>query len=243
MQETILPKHDPESCERVPCGRCRPQGKPQVPPVGQNPQNAAAPPPAPDAVVRSIGLPRHPGIPAIVEADQNRAQWMVTDGDRLLEYASLLASQGYANSTLGDGGSRGTDSTSSTERTALRDHPGRWVGVDAELASRLRDYHLAGAALDALHADVLHHAADLDPVPAGTGECLACGRFCRPSKDKPGNRLRSGLCPTHHRAWCRAGRPDRGLWIRQRRTELTDEHGVLHTPEPDHDIDLSRETA
>lgn len=238
---TFLLKHDPDLCERAVCGRCRPQGKPQAPDIGRNPHDAAAAPPPPDAVVRSIGLPRHPGVTVIVEIGQTHLQRLVSDGDRAVEYASLLASRGYANSTLGDGGSRATDGTSSTERTALRDFRDRWVDVDVLLATRLRDFHRAGLALDALVADVLHHAADLDHVPAGTGECVCCSRFCRPSKDKPGNRIQAWFCPTCYRAWARAGRPERSGWIRQRQKDLTDDHGVLHTPEPDHDLDLSRE--
>lgn len=232
--------HNPDLCTRVPCGRCKPPSLSQAPPVPPNPHLVQDPSPGPDAVVRSIGLPRHPAVDVVQEAARGTADGL---SDRVLVMAHLLASRGFANSTLGDGGSRATDSTSSTERTALRDHPDRWVDVDVKLAARIGEWHRAGVALRALVADITHHAADLDPVPAGTGECLACGRFVRPSKDKPGNRLRSGLCPTHHRAWCRAGRPDRGEWISGVRKSLTDEHGVLHSPEPDHDLDLSRETA
>jgi hypothetical protein len=157
--------------------------------------------------------------------------------------AALLAARGWGTSTLGDDGSRSTEGTSTTERAALSDFRDPWQAVDVRLATLLAALTDTARDLDRLVAVILLHAEDLDPVPAGTGECQACGRFCRPDKTRPGNRLRSGLCPTDYQAWVRAGRPDRNTWVRTKRHDLTDENGVLHTPEPDHDIDLSSELA
>jgi hypothetical protein len=91
-------------------------------------------------------------------------------------------------------------------------------------------------------ANVLHHATDIDPVPVGTGECQACGRFCRPTDKRPGFRLRSGLCPSCFNAWGNAGKPERSDWVRERRRRLTDDQGKLH-PEDDSHIDMSSEHA
>lgn len=195
--------------------------------------------------IAAIGLARHPA-PAVIEAQMNKTSDRVRrDGARAIELARNLASTGYPSSTLGDGGSRGSDDTSSTERAAgvLNQRPmvNRWADADRRLAAAFAVAHKANQQLEHEIANIVAHAADLDPVPVGTGECQACGRFCRPDKDRPGNRLRSGLCPTDYRAWLRAGQPQRNEWVRTRRTDFTDENGVLHTPEPDHDIDLTRE--
>lgn len=219
------------------------------PPKGKEPvvRPAGADRPS-DQVVASIGLPHHAPLRDIIENLRASADEVSAHGARAIALARELAAVGYAASTLGDGGSRGTDDTSSTERAAglggpldAKPRPNRWRGVDARLARAYTTADRAAKDLKTLVADIVQHAEDLDPIPVGTGECQACGRFCRPDKDRPGNRLRSGLCPTDYRAYLRAGQPDRGYWIHQRRGDLTDENDVLHTPEPDHDIDLSSE--
>lgn len=42
----IRPPHNPETCTRVPCGRCKPSGPSQAPGIVPNPHNAAPPAPA-----------------------------------------------------------------------------------------------------------------------------------------------------------------------------------------------------
>lgn len=203
-------------------------------------------PAPPGPVVASMGLPWHPAPKAIADDLRAAADRVSDQCAKALSLARELAANGYPGSTLGDGGSRGTDSTSSTERAAglggrPEDKPrqNEWAGVDRKLAAALAAASRASKNLDALIQNICHHAPDLDRVPVGTGECQACGRFCRPDAKHAGNRLRSGLCPTDYRAYLRAGQPERSAWIHQRRGDLTDDDGVLHTPEPDHDIDLS----
>lgn len=197
-----------------------------------------------DRTIAAMGLPRHPGTHSCAKSARDAAGRVDADGLRAIDMASALAARGYSASTLGDGGSRGTDDTSSTERHAsATGEATRWFGVDVRLAQALQDWHRASVAVSGLVDELLRHAMDVDPVPSGTGECMGCGRFCRPDRDKPGNRLRSGLCPTDYRAWLRAGQPPRAQWVTERRRSFTDETGVLHTPEPDHDLDLSRREA
>lgn len=226
----------------------QPKGDPMLPP---NVDHKVAPTSTVvlERVVASIGLPWHPPLRDIIDGMRDAADEVHANGAAAVALARELAAKGYPSSTLGDGGSRGTDPTSSTERAAglggdpKKAHkPSRWVGVDVRLAAAYATAAKATKDLDNLIADIVQHAEDLDYVPVGTGECQACGRFCRPDKAKPGNRLRSGLCPTDYRAWLRANQPVRTEWVRQRRLSFTDpDTEVLHTPEPDHDIDLSSE--
>jgi hypothetical protein len=194
-----------------------------------------------DRTIASAGLPKHPEPYAIAKALRDAATRLEESGLDAIDMVSILAARGYSASTLGDGGSRGSDSTSSTERHATQDGGSRWFNADREYAQLLRTVWLDAQAVISTIDEILRHAQDIDPTPAGTGSCMACDRFCRPDKDKPGNRLVSGLCPTDYRAWARAGRPLRIQWIAERRRSFTDEQGTLHTPEPDHDLDLSRE--
>ena len=194
-----------------------------------------------DTTVAAIGLPRHPPPKAITESTRDVSDTLRTHGGRAVELSHVLAARGYAASTLGDGGSRGTDGTSSTERAATKDFHDRWKNADRALAQALAEFDRWAKHANHLILDLIHHAQDLDPIPAGTGECQACGRFCRPDATRPGNRLRSGFCPTDYRAMLRSSTTDRGGWIRARRGDLTDDQGILHTPEPDHDIDLTTE--
>jgi hypothetical protein len=195
-----------------------------------------------DTTIASIGLPRHATPHALAAAAERVADRLRNHGDAAIAMASVLAARGFAASTLGDGGSRSTDATSSTERAGTRDFRDPWDSIDRSLATALSNLDRAATEADRLLADILSHAEDLDPVPVGTGECQACGRFVRPDRTRPGNRLRAGLCPSDYQAWWRAGRPDRSTWVRTKRAELTDDQGVLHTPEPNHEIDLSRES-
>lgn len=136
-------------------------------------------------------------------------------GDRTVDFARLLAARGWPSSTGGGGahtpggsGTSGTSGTSSrTERAALNPHP--WVGVDERYADQLQLLRSAGLAVQATITSVLAHASGDDPEPAGTGHCRRCERFCRPTPDRPQDRIRSGYCPACYRRWLRQGKPDR----------------------------------
>jgi hypothetical protein len=233
--------HDVTTCTRETCRRCSPQGRSSAPEIPHNPHEAQAPIGPPDGAVRSIGLASHPSPGNLAEDLRATAQSLYEQGTRAVDMIAVLAARGWAASTLGDGGSRGTDATSSPEREALVDFHNPWVGADVSFAQDLHDLAKLHTKVNNKIAAALRHAQDLDPVPVGTGECQACGRFCRPNKTHPGNRLRAGLCPTDYRAMHRANPDSRTDWVRTRRNALTDPNGVLHTPEPDHDIDLTSE--
>lgn len=129
----------------------------------------------------------------------------------------------------GDGGARSSDSTSSTERTAVA----RLEGHD-----RPDDVHRAARAL-LLHLDkaVEHAQAAVSQVALGEHlashdgrhsnpptDCLACGRTVNCTTDDP---IRSGFCNACDTAWRRwkrdeetAGRtPDRSRFARIRKAE------------------------
>lgn len=184
----------------------------------------------------AIELPTHPD-PVALAADLERlAKNLRTYGTRRLDLARQLAAVGYPSSTLGSGGGRSSDSTSTTERAAGidhdRPHPNRWAQVDVVYATRLADLARSARAFDQVDALVAQHASDVDPIPAGSGECLACDRVVRHDPVcRPDWRLRSGLCPTDRKAWQRAGSPHPiGDWVRKRRAELTDSKGKLRPP-------------
>lgn len=195
-----------------------------------------------DRAIARQQLPRHAEPKALAALLHRLASSLEQDGTRAEELVGLLSARGWSASTLGDGGARSTDDTSSTERAAdAKGAMARWAGADVNYHGLLRALETAAHRFDHVHTDVLAHAGDEDPVPAGTGECEACGRFCRPTKDRPGFRLRAGLCPSCDNAYRNDGRPyPRGDWVRARRARLTDDRGVVH-PEDDSDIDMSIE--
>lgn len=256
FETDIRPPHDPESCTRAGCGRCRPKGKANVPPIpttGENggigPHDVETPPPPPDRAVASIGRVKHSPPSKLAEIARDFARLMDDQGLDIFDRLHHLSDDGYPGATLGDGGSRGTDSPSQPERFVLR-NPGPWHGKDREFHADLRRLEDLLVDVKATMLNVLRHASTDDPTPAGTGECRACARYCKPSEGKAGNRLRSGMCPTCYRAWKRysdgGGELIRVEWIAQRLASFTEryEDGTvkqIHTPEPDHDIDLSTE--
>lgn len=243
--ERLRPAHDPATCERGNCGRCRPAKATTAPPVGPNPHDASAPPPKPDPTVRSIGLPAHPDPNTIASALEEAAKAIRSHMLKAVDMASVLAAKGYSARTLGDGGSRGTDTTSSTERIASRPS-NRWDAVDYAYASLLRAVWMDALSTSAQTDELLRHASDVDPVPAGQGECRACVRFVKRNPNRSSDRIVSGLCQTCYRSWRRyvtAGGPMQwSEWVAQRREGFTerDPHGNvvrIHTPEPDHDLE------
>lgn len=137
--------------------------------------------------------------------------------------AERLGARGYPANTAG--GIRGSDNTSSTERAAgvLSDTtqlaPPPFAGIDEQLHKLLRLLTRTGVNVVSTSIRVMSHGTDDDPVPAGTGSCNCCEKFCRPTPDKPNNRIVSGYCPTCYKQWDRQGKPDRMLFERNRRAE------------------------
>lgn len=251
VQEARRTPHDRDTCTRENCGRCHPPapGPAKAPTIKPNPHDADTPPAPPDRTVRSIGLARHGTPHEIAKRLRELARALDDEGTDAIDDVSTLADRAYPHATLGDGGSRGTDSTSVQERTVIAS-PERWAGADARYARDLAVIEKLAIDLKGQTHDIRHHAQLIDPTPVGTGECKGCARTVRPNEDKPGNRLRSGLCPSCYRAWNRyrsgGGTDIRSEWATKRRESYSerDAHGILvriHTPEPDHDIDLSTE--
>lgn len=243
----IRPKHDPAKCTRQPCGSCRPQES-KAPPVKENPHDADVPRANPDPVVARIGLPAHPDPATIATALEAAAKALRSRAFKALDMASVLAAKGYSARTIGDGGSRGTDTTSSTERLASQ--PDRWDAVDHAYAALLRGGWMTALRMQSVTDELVRHASDDDPTPIGQGECRACARFVKRIADRPSYRLRSGLCPSCFGAWCtyRAKGGPEGTagvqvwseWVAQRREGFTERDPMgrvvkIHTPEPDED--------
>lgn len=199
-----------------------------------------------DQSIAKIGLARHPAPGDIAAVLEDAASTIRKHGLQSISLAQVLAARGWGTSTIGDGRSGG-DGTSSTERAAdPSPYSVRWIGADEHYADLLRRLWLLGAAVDARTKEIVRHADDVDPTPPGTGECKACARACRPTKDRPRNRLVKGLCPTCYKAWQRY-RDGGGLmlwseWSSKRREGFSERDAAgtlvaIHTPEPDHDAE------
>lgn len=237
--------HDPMSCTREPCGLCGKKRVSQAPPIGSNPHDEQGPTPEPTPVVRSIGLPSHPDPFTIAASLEAAAKVLRSDALGAINMASVLASKGYSAKTLGDGGSRGTDSTSSTERLASLPRD-RWEAADYAYASLLRTVWLDSLATRAQTNELIRHASDVDPTPAGQGECRGCARFVKRDPNRSSDRLVSGLCQTCYRAWRRYATGGGLLlwsdWVAQRREGYTERDGQgnvvqIHTPDRDADLE------
>lgn len=175
-------------------------------------------------VLTHIDLPPHPDPDDLAHQLETLARTLRAHGNRRLDLARALAATGYPSNTLGTG-ARSSDPTSTTEREALTDRPNRFAHIDQVYAHRLTDLARACRELSQVDALVAQHAADIDPIPAGSGECQACGKVVRHNPLKRDNdRLRAGLCRSDYDRWDRhrkanptAHQPD---WIRFRRREL-----------------------
>jgi len=123
--------------------------------------------------------------------------------------AHTYAAQGYPSHTLGDGGSRGSDTTSSTERAALATPIFAALGSNFEIALGALGIQLA--IVENLTATVMAHASDDDPIPAGQGPCVVstCDHVCNPRKNQDDVR-RKGLCPACHQSMLRYLRRNTG---------------------------------
>lgn len=243
------PVHNPQTCTRTPCRRCIPH-EPSAPPINPAQHDHQGPTDPPDRTVASMGLPRHGTPTQIARQLRDAARVIEQSGLDAIDLVSKLAARGYP--TGGAGGSRSSDRTSAPERLTIveLEHKGHWTDADRRYATDLRTLERLALDVKATTHEIIRHADDIDPTPAGSGECRACARTCRPSEDRPGNRLRSGFCPTCYRAWLRyrdqGGSMIRTDWAAQRRESYSertpDGHLIkVHTPEPDHDIDLTSE--
>jgi hypothetical protein len=155
---------------------------------------------------------RHPQPPVLARNLRQLADQLDDTGPRAIRMAHLLAARGWPHSTTGTDGSRNSDQTSSTERSALQ--PGPFNDIDNRLTRQLHLLDSAARLTFATLNTILTCAVDDDPVPAGTGTCLRCDKLVRPDNKRPHNRIRSGLCPACWKRWIRAGRPDRSIFIR-----------------------------
>lgn len=198
IEVDIRPPHDPETCGRNPCGKCQPHPS-TAPPVSANPHDAEVPRTNPDPVVAKVGLPAHPDPATIASALEAAAKAIRSRAFKAIDMATVLAAKGYSARTIGDGGSRGSDTTSSTERLAAR--PDRWDSADHAYAALLRGGWQTALRMQEVTDELVRHASDDDPTPIGQGECRACARFVKRTKDRPSYRLRSGLCPSCFNAW------------------------------------------
>lgn len=154
----------------------------------------------------------HRPKPAIISDQLERtAKLLRTNGERARILANILASRGYPAATLGSG-TRGSDTTSSTERAVL--DPETWAGIDDQLARTERLLWATALMVQGMTERILACAPDDDPIPAGTGPCTiaTCEHFCNPRK-KPSDRLRRGFCPSHYNRWILLGRPSRSEFI------------------------------
>lgn len=239
--ELAAAHHDPATCTRKPCSRCAKPKTAQPPaPPGHNHQG---PTPSPDPVVRIIGLPSHPEPAVIADALEEAAKEIRSKMLPAQGMASVLAAKGYSAQTLGDGGSRGSDTTSSTERLAARRE--RWEAADFAYAQMLRTAWLAAHRVTAQTRELLRHADDVDPTPAGQGECRACARFVRRNPNRSSDRIISGLCQTCYRAWHRYKAEGPMLWsdwVAARREGYTERDPAgrvvaIHTPDRDPDLE------
>lgn len=135
---------------------------------------------------------------------------------------------GYPTATIGDG-PRGNAELTSVEAAANRGFPRDdgtpprperdLVADDAEnaygyLVDAVNALGALATRLD--HADKV--ASTLSRAEAGgSGQCKACERDVSGAAE---DRIKSGYCERCYKAWCRADRPDRTEWERDRRAYL-----------------------
>lgn len=115
---------------------------------------------------------------------------------------------GYGSGRSADGGSRSTDTTSTTERAAL-------AGCSEAEMERIVEGFLAGCVHLAEAASRL--AAYVTPRQRQQGRANTVD-VC-PCCDEPMPRPRSGFCERDYRQWVREDRPDRAWFVRRRRGE------------------------
>lgn len=153
---------------------------------------------------------RHPKPVIIAKQLRRLADTLDDEGARAIERAAVLAARGYPSTGSGGGQPSGGSGTSSTERAAGLPGdrngnlaPPQFAGLDERLAKLLRVSWTTSVQIEETIGRINSHADDSDPVPAGTGSCVACGLFCRPTKERPEFRRRERLCPADYTAWLR----------------------------------------
>lgn len=162
----------------------------------------------------------HPTPNVIATQLRQLARLLEDQGPRVIDLAAALATRGMP-SAVGGSGSRSADTTTSVERAAGThldtDRNDHWDDIDLRLARLLRIIWRAALETDTTINRIAAHGNDLDPLPAGTGNCVCCGTFTRPDHRHPDRRLRSGFCPPCHQAW-----------LRWRQTRTTDRNAFIH---------------
>lgn len=171
--------------------------------------------------------PRHPSLWSLAQHFREVAAALDDNGNHsrteanagrcrcLTCAAKLLAARGWPATTAGDGsGSRGADTTSSTERAVVEPPLPMFAGIDERLAKSLYLMWQVGLRIQTDARNILAHADKDDVLPAGSGECFRCGRFCRPDQ-KQGDRIKAGYCGACYRLWLRRGKPERSTFSRE----------------------------
>jgi len=160
--------------------------------------------------INRTGLVSHPTPSVMANHAEDVAKRVRKDGHQVIRRATVLAARGLPNNTAGSG-SRGSDSTSPTERAVgLSGDDGNatppdaeWHDVDADLARLHRNWWALGTQILAMYDRIQSHASDNDVIPAGAGPCACgCSKTCDPRKD-PEDRLKSTLHPTCYRRYHR----------------------------------------
>lgn len=174
-----------------------------------------------------MSAPRHPSLWGVAQHLREIASALEDNGSHshadaaagrckcLTCAARLLAARGWPAGTTGDGsGSRGADTTSSTERAVVEPTLPMFAGIDERLAKSLYVMWQVGLKVQSDVRNILAHADKDDVLPAGSGECARCGRFCRPDQ-KQGDRIKAGYCGACYRLWLRRGKPERSVFSRE----------------------------
>lgn len=155
---------------------------------------------------------RHPHPTTVAAYLRRIADMLEEHGPTATERAAVLAARGWPTSVTGDG-RRSSNTSTSVERAVLNPDP--FAGIDEQLAQHIRTIWKTATDIESDIVRILTHATTDDPTPPGTGSCQRCGKFCRPTAQRPDNRIRSGWCPSCRRAWYRANKPDRFTFNRQ----------------------------
>lgn len=153
--------------------------------------------------------------------DWNRLESRLLDGIRRNALGPEVRRDGFPGGGVSPGGE---DAGSSTETAALSNRSGEeddrqrsdvvYAKVDqavGHLRAAVRELQACRSRLNELDEVSGRRAKE-----SSVGSCQACDR---PVAGTEADRLRAGYCSACFTAWCRAGRPDRLSWERDRRRE------------------------
>lgn len=159
----------------------------------------------------NVRLPLHRDLAARLEKTHDGAV------QRLIALAELPRlgrehtrdADGYGHGSSGDGGSRGSDPTSTTERAALEgdDTATAMLAIAIDHYDQaMRHVYAAASALNAYRNPKQRTEGRVSTVEP----CRACAQLALP-------RAKAGYCEACYRAWDRAGRPDRATFEHERK--------------------------